>query len=232
MLNVRLLSGSVMILSSVCCAISCSSPFNTNEVSRPFKDAVYQGGAQNIPGTLECEYFDFGGEGIAYHDADSINSGSGVLNISDGSYLHEFRKDEAVDISYTKFTDPPIDNTKYNFVQTKANQLYVGWTEPGEWIKYTIHVQKSGIYKLGIMYTANQDGKIAFSVDGKQATNPLLIPNTFVKEDSIDYRQWHHWNYLDSLTNIKLKKGIHTLTLHTLEKGSMNYDYINFHLLK
>jgi len=34
---------------------------------------------QTIPGKLQCEYYDFGGEGIAYHDSDTINSGSGKI---------------------------------------------------------------------------------------------------------------------------------------------------------
>jgi len=62
----------------------------------PFEDNLYKNGAQIIPGKLQCEYYDSGGEGIAYHDSDSINSGSGRLNPSDGTYLNEFRIKEAV----------------------------------------------------------------------------------------------------------------------------------------
>lgn len=34
----------------------------------PFEDIQYKGGAQAIPGKVYCPYYDFGGEGIAYHD--------------------------------------------------------------------------------------------------------------------------------------------------------------------
>ncbi|HMB63175.1 MAG TPA: hypothetical protein VKN36_08895 [Eudoraea sp.] len=81
-----------------------------------YTDSQYSKGAQHIPGKVQCEYFDLGGEGVSYHDNDSVNSGSGRLNKPDGSYLHGFRKREAVDISYTKFRTPPIDNSEYNFV--------------------------------------------------------------------------------------------------------------------
>ena len=94
----------------------------------PYSDSVYKAGIQSIPGKIQCEYYDLGGEGIAFHDSDMINSGSGKLNPADGSYLHEFRMNEPVDISYTKFQDRPIDNTIYNFVQPEKDQLYVGWT--------------------------------------------------------------------------------------------------------
>jgi hypothetical protein len=198
----------------------------------PYSDSLYTSGAQVIPGKLQCEYYDFGGEGIAYHDSDSINSGSGRLNPADGSYLNEFRINESVDISCTKFREPAIDNNPYNLVQPIKDQLYVGWTKPGEWVKYTVNVQKTGSYKLGIMYTSNKDGKISISANDLDLTGPLLIPSTFVVADSIAWRQWHHWNYIGNLAKIDLKEGIQTITLHTAEVGDMNYDYVNFELVK
>jgi len=199
-----------------------------NYKGAPFTDSVYKKGAQAIPGKLQCEYFDLGGEGIAYHDSDSINSGSGKLNPADGSYLNEFRINEAVDISYTKFREPQIDNTPYNLVQPEKDQFYVGWTSPGEWTKYTINVVEDGNYRLGLMYTSNQNGKISFSINDVDMTGPILVPSTFVAADTVGWRQWHHWNYIDNIANLKLKKGIQTFTIHTVEIGQMNYDFINF----
>ncbi len=198
----------------------------------PFNDSVYKSGPQIIPGKLQCEYYDFGGEGVAYHDSDSINSGSGKLNPADGSYLNEFRIKEAVDISYTKFRDPAIDNNPYNLVGPEKDQFYVGWTAPGEWTKYTVNVKETGTYQLGIMYTSNQNGKISISVNDLDKTGPLPVSSTFVAADSIAWRQWHHWNYINKLAKIELQKGIQTITIHTVEIGQMNYDFINFELNK
>ncbi len=203
-----------------------------NYQGKPFQDSKYNGGAQIIPGKLQCEYYDIGGEGIAFHDDDTINSGSGRLNPADGSYLNEFRINEPVDISYTKFRDPAIDNSPYNFVEPEKDQLYVGWTKPGEWIKYTVNVEKAGTYQLGIMFTSNKNGKIAISVNDLDVTGPLLIPSTAVAAETVPWRQWHHWNYLDDIARIDLKKGKQTITIHTVELGDMNYDYINFKRLK
>ena len=199
-----------------------------NYSGTPYADSAYNKGAQIIPGRLQCEYYDLGGEGVAYHDNDSINSGSGHLNPSDGSYLNEFRKSEAVDISYTKFREPAIDNNSFNFVEPEKNQLYVGWTSPGEWTKYTIKVKEAGNYKLGLMYTSNKNGKISFSINDKDITGPISVPSTFVPADTIAWRQWHHWNYIDNIANIFLKEGLQTFTIHTVEIGQMNYDFINF----
>jgi hypothetical protein len=198
----------------------------------PYGDLKYNAGAQTIPGKLQCEFYDVGGEGISFHDTDSINSGSGRLNPADGSYLHEFRINEPVDISYTKFQDPPIDNTQYNFVQPEKDQLYVGWTKTGEWTRYTVNVTESGTYQLGLMYTSNKNGKISISINDKDVTGEILVPTTFVQADTVAWRQWHHWNYLGKMATIKLKKGKQIITLHTADVGDMNYDYINFELIK
>ena len=179
---------------------------------------------QQIPGKIQCEWYDKGGEGIAYYDEDSINNGSGRLNSADGTTLNEFRINEGVDISYTKSRD--IDNSPYNMVEPQMDQLYAGWMVPGEWINYTINITQTGNYSLGLMYTASGDGGIELLLDGKQLTKELLIPSTRHEKENIPWRQWHHWNKIDSLVTVQLKKGIHVLTLKTVTNGNMNYDYL------
>jgi hypothetical protein len=57
-----------------------------------------------------------GWEGVAYHDTDPQNHGSGELNPADGTYLNEFRIHEGVDTSYTKFQRKPdaFDDNPFN----------------------------------------------------------------------------------------------------------------------
>jgi Carbohydrate binding module (family 6) len=198
--------------------LSCAGSRNLNKSTNIKK--------QEIPGRIECEYYDSGGEGIAYHDTDSINQGSGKLNPANGSFLHEFRMKEGVDISYTKTGG--IDNNPYNKVNPDSNQLYVGWTVPGEWINYTVQVKLTAVYRLGVMYTANGDGSISFDLDGRPVSVPLKISSTYNSQDTVAWRQWHHWNKTDSLTSIKMEKGIHKLTLHVTDHGQMNFDYLEF----
>lgn len=184
---------------------------------------------QQIPGKVQCELYDQGGEGVAYHDTDAINNGSGKLNPANGTFLNEFRMKEGVDISYTKTND--IDNNPYNVVEPLMGELYAGWTEPGEWINYTVKVNKTGNYQVGLMYTASGDGGISLSLDGKELTKEVLIPSTRNEKEPIEWRQWHHWNRIDSLATVKLIKGIHILTLKTVSHGNMNYDYLEFKII-
>src|ERR1700742_3635618 len=164
----------------------------------PYHDSRYQGGAQKIPGRVDCAYYDLGGEGIAYHDTDAKNNGSGALNPADGTYLNQFRMDEGVDTSYTKFHDV-IDNNPYDVVQPPENQLYVGWSEPGEWFNVTVEVARSGTYSADLLYTSNRGGTISVDVNGRSATPPIAITSTFNASDPIAWRQWHHWNVMRGL---------------------------------
>ncbi|PKB17493.1 carbohydrate-binding protein [Flavobacterium sp. 5] len=186
----------------------------------------WQGKIQQIPGKVECEFYDEGGEGIAYHDIDIDNNGSGKLNPINGNPLNEFRIKESVDISYTK--DGDVDNSQYNKTKRSIGQFYLGWTQPSEWINYTVQVAKSGNYHIGALYTSNGDGSISIDVNGKDATGIIKIETTHDDRDTIDWRQWHHWNESKSLGIIKLKKGKQLLTVHIVKNGNMNLDYLSF----
>jgi hypothetical protein len=193
----------------------------------PYQDSRYQGGTQKIPGRVECAYYDRGGEGVAYHDADAKNNGSGALNPADGTYLNQFRMDEGVDTSYTKFHDQ-IDNSPFDLVQPPENQLYVGWTEPGEWFNITVQVAHAGIYQADLLYTSNRGGTISMDVNGKDATGPLTIASTFNASDPIAWRQWHHWNIMPGFVRLRLPAGKSVLTVHILTEGNMNLAYFDF----
>jgi len=60
----------------------------------------------------------------------------------------------------------------------------------------------------------------------------VLVTSTYVEADSINWRQWHHWNYLENMATLMLDPGIQTFTMHTVETGNMNYNYIDFKLLE
>jgi hypothetical protein len=85
--------------------------------------------------------------------------------------------EEGVDISYPKFHDQ-IDDSPYDLVVPPENQLYVGWTEPGEWFNITVQVDRAGVYTADLLYTSNRGGTISLDVNGKDATAPLTIPTT------------------------------------------------------
>jgi hypothetical protein len=194
---------------------------------KPFRDSVYAGGPQRIPGAVYCAYYDVGGEGVAHHDNTAKNLGSGVLNPANGTYLNEFRMKEGVDTSYVKFHDG-IDDNPYNLVSPPDKLLYVGWTEPGEWFNLTVEVAKAGTYAVDLLYTSHQGGSICLDLNGRKLTGALKIASTFNAAEPVAWRQWHHWNRMTDLIVVELPKGVSVLTVRILTEGNMNLARFDF----
>jgi hypothetical protein len=216
-----------LLLGGLCASAVAAAQSARLYQGTPYQDSRYSGGAQKIPGRVEFAYYDRGGEGVAYHDTDAKNNGSGGLNPADGSYLNEFRMGEGVDTSYTKFHDH-IDDNPYDRVQPPPNQLYVGWTQPGEWFKITVRAAHAGNYVADLLYTSNRGGTISLDVNGRPATGPLTILSTFDDADPIAWRQWHHWNLARNRVRLRLPAGKSVLTVHILTQGNMNLAYLDF----
>lgn len=114
---------------------------------KPKREPFTGGKPTAIPGTIQAEYYDKGGESAAYHDNDSQNQG-------DANY----RSSEGVDI--------------VNGNGGKA----LGYTSTGEWVEYTIDVQEAGNYSFkatvssgvnnsGFSINLNKNGKITKLAD-------------------------------------------------------------------
>jgi hypothetical protein len=207
-----------------------SQSFLSQYAGVPYHDSQYQGGPQKIPGRVMCAYYDLGGEGVAYHDSDPQNHGSGELNPANGTYLNEFRMHEGVDTSYTKFDHKPtqVDDNPYDKIVPPRDMFYVGWTVPGEWFNITVDVTHAGTYAADFLYTSNRGGTISIDVNGKEATGPLEVPTTYDAADPVAWRQWHHWNLASSFFKIRLSNGRNVLTVHILTGGDMNLAYFDF----
>ncbi len=113
--------------------------------------APYLMTAAAIPGTVEVENYDIGGQGVAYNDTDTSNNG--------GAY----RSAEAVDLEGT--TDAGFG-------------FNVGWTVPGEWIEYTVDVT-AGTYDVQVrVASAAAGGTLHIELDGVDKTGPISFPGT------------------------------------------------------
>lgn len=199
----------------------------------PYRDATYTAGAQAIPGRVQAFLYDRGGEGVAYHDTDKINHGSGELNYQPGqceegvpATVCHFREDEGADISYMK---KQADLDHPSPVARDWQQLYLGWTEDGEWTNYTVDVKKAGRYKIVAMYS-HLANTIQFSLNNQTAADcklPLdpwsLYPDSHVPE----WKIWHTWNKAECGEITFPEAGLQLLTLHYKQGNNLAYfDFI------
>src|SRR5690349_1779925 len=57
--------------------------------------------------------------------------------------------------------------------------LSVGWTQPGEWMEYTVAVSSYGVYKFQTLTATTVSGTaLHFEVDGVNVTGQMTLPNT------------------------------------------------------
>lgn len=109
-------------------------------------EASYTGFPQQVPGTIQVEDFDGGGEGVAYHDSDAANQG--------GKY-----RNTGVDIESASDTSGAYD---------------LGFTAGGEWLKYTINAAADGLYMFQVRVASSGDGgTFHFEVDGVNKTGTM-----------------------------------------------------------
>lgn len=116
----------------------------------PLVRTPYTGKPLAIPGKVEAEYFDMGGEGFTYHDSDLRNS-TGSL-----------RPDEGVDI--------------YDL----GNKVYlVAENYPGEWEEYTVNVAQKGQYQFTAPIAAFEGGGTFQVTMGNSKSDSIVAPTTY-----------------------------------------------------
>jgi chitinase len=110
----------------------------------------YGGTVWAIPGKIEAENFDNGGEGAAYHDLTATNTQG------------QYRTTEGVDIEATT-------EGGYN----------VGTIQTGEWLEYTVNIGQTGIYTLQARVAAIAAGKtFHVELNGQNISGTITVPNT------------------------------------------------------
>ncbi len=110
--------------------------------------------AENVlPGTIEMENYDKGGEELSYHDADMVNEG--------GVY-----REDGVDVVCLDGTD-----------NKDCKGYAIGYTQTGEWLQFTIDVKESGDYLFRANVASGLDGSgFKLFIDGKAVTDTVKIP--------------------------------------------------------
>ena len=109
----------------------------------------YGGSPWPVPGTIEAEDYDMGGEGVAYHDRNAGNNGA------------VYRTDD-VDIWCS-------DTEGY----------YTGANAMGDWLEYTVDVATTGQYQLDLRVATPYSGRqLRVTLDGMDVTGLINLPNT------------------------------------------------------
>ena len=106
-----------------------------------------------IPGTIQAEDYDVGGQDFAFNETDESNQGN--ANYRDG---------DGVDVETTGDSEGT-----YN----------VGYILNGEWLEYTVNVAEAGLYDVDLRMAKDGDnGMLHIEMDGNNVTGTIDVPNT------------------------------------------------------
>lgn len=121
--------------------------FSNSMVQEPFDGVIV------LPGRVDAENYDLGGQGVAYYDKDIENQGL------------QYRED-GVDIV-------TVDSLG-------ADKGYaIGYTSDGEWLEYTVNASETSKYLFRAKVASGLDfSSFRLLVDGKAVSDTIKIPQT------------------------------------------------------
>jgi hypothetical protein len=109
----------------------------------------FSGAPAALPGQIDAEKFDEGGEGVAYHDSTGGNSGG------------QFR------------------NTGVDIEAASEGGYDVGWTTPGEWLNYTVNVASAGTYTVNLRVASPSGASMHVGFNNaSNVWSVVSVPNT------------------------------------------------------
>ena len=165
----------------------------TDGSAKPFKN-------NEVPGRVYASEYDLGKMGTAYLDKDFIN-----LWVSDPAKRSEWNsgqqmRNDGVDI--------------YQCNDKITNQYYVGKTESGEWLQYTVHSKTGKNYTFDIRYAAAHDAKIRIETAAGKVLADISLPSSGGNDN---------WKTV-SVKNITLQKGENSIRVF-FENDGVNLNY-------
>ena len=150
--------------------------------------------------------YDLGRNHFAYMDNDSadyhVSTGKRTAGNRGGQYRNDGVDIEACSDSLT-------------------NGFNVGWIEDGEWLQYTINVEKTDLYNLNIRIASGHESNIQILVN-----DVAVVENILLKEGAGD-KDWE----TTTVTNIHLTKGISRFKIFVV-KGDFKLNYFEFISIK
>ena len=115
-------------------------------------EAPFGGKPWSLPGEVQAENFDTGGQNVSYYNPDGAN------------LYGKYRPSTKISIENATDTDGGHD---------------VGATRTGGWMNYTVAVATAGTYSISVrVASSGQGGFFHFKLDGADATARLLVPDT------------------------------------------------------
>ncbi len=181
----------------------------TDFTPTPGEQAPYYGTPVDIPGVVQNENYDFGGQGVSFNELTTDKNGqkgSRKCDRGDGIYL-TFRK---------------IQGFK---------GCVIAWSTENEWVEYTVDVKEAGTYTVNfsVVQGFQEEPRPTFKLqrmDGDTAVD--LTTDVSVPFTDFPWADWHTLSY----PGVEMTAGVQTLRIAYTSNGGAktpgNMDYFEF----
>ena len=165
----------------------------------------YNGAPSAIPGVVHMSDFDLGKNNFAYYD--TVDA---TYHLSGGDF-------QAWNTGWS-YRNDGVDIER-NTDNVNSNGFHVGWVKQGEWMKYTVQINETAVYKASIRLSTEQTGGEFFlSIDDQEVTTTQVVSAT---------GGWSQFTTYE-INDIILPAGEHALKLHINNGIPANYSNIEF----
>lgn len=180
--------------------------FSNTEIRKDVVDAMFRQTTDHsskafknhtAPGKIMSTDYDLGRIGVAYSDKDFIN-----LWVSDPEKRSEWNSGNQ------------LRNDGVDIYKSGDNQYYVGKTQTGEWLQYTVNSKDEKTYNLEISYSSKTDSKIRLEDASGKLLATVSLQSTQGEEN---------WKKI-STKGFRLQKGENKIRI-IFENDGVNFNY-------
>lgn len=167
----------------------------------------FNGSPFAIPGVVYLSDYDLGKINHAYYDTVEATYHLSTGNFTAWNAGWAYRND-GVDI-------------ERNSDDINSNGYHIGFVNEGEWIKYTVDIEQTAVYKAKIrVATQETGGEFFLTINDQEVTTTQVVSST---------GGWTQFTTFE-IDDIVLPQGEHSLKLHINNNTPANYSSIEFEL--
>ena len=160
---------------------------------------------QQIPGIVFLSDYDLGKNNEAYYDNDiaTYHQSSGSFTAWNRGWRY---RNDGVDIE---------DNSD----NVNSNGYHLGFVEKGEWTKYSVKINSSGIYRVRVRHASEQNGaKLYLSLNDQNISQILTTQSS---------GSWFSF-ITTTIDGVVMEEGNHSLKLHFDDDTPVNVSSLQF----
>jgi hypothetical protein len=191
------------------------------EVPAGYTGTPFGGTPRPLPGRIDFEDFDDGGQGVGW----SVDDHTGNFG-EDGCAANAYRDGIHPQLCKTNtspgeldaYSTGPLIGQKYPSDAMPVS-IYIGYTHAVDWVKLTVNVSEAGTYKLSSSFASEPGGADGIKV--QVSFNDVLKADATLAGTG----GYHNWADYPDFATVELEAGVQVLQF-AAKSMHVNYDYL------